>query len=347
VEGLPDATLADPPPRYTLAFVRPLALALGRLGVDPDAFLSDLGVPDGARDGFVSVIHTLEALEAIAARMGVPHLGLELLKNVPLGAFGLYDYRFSTSSTLAEALESYRPKQRDFTESTRYELAIDGDAAKIEICPLYRFARLYLVGQSFGLGFAARRLRDVLGEAAVKLTAARFVPEAPRLTRPYDDYFGVPVEFGAPSYEIVFPRELLDARLLTASPELARVLADHAPAAPERAGRADPFVDRVRTAIAEALAEPTPDLTIVDVSARLAMSPRSLQRRLREQRSSFSALVDQVRRDLAQELLAHEGTLLCEIAYRLGFSGVTPFFRAFRRWTGASPREFQRKIRAG
>ena len=81
---------------------------------------------------------------------------------------------------------------------------------------------------------------------------------------------------------------------------------------------------------------------IVDVAARLALTPRSLQRKLPKD-APFSALVDEVRRDRASELLTREGMLLCEIAYRLGFSGVTPFFRAFRRWTGVSPRAFQRE----
>jgi AraC-like DNA-binding protein len=180
-------------------------------------------------------------------------------------------------------------------------------------------------------------LRDVLGDAVVKLGAARIAAVAPSETRVYDEFFGVPVEFGAPSYEIGFARELLDARLLTASPEIAKVLAPRAEAPP-----AEPFVDRVRAAIAASLGELAPDLTILHVSSRLGMTPRSLQRRLREKGASFSALVDEARRDLAQKLLSDEGTLLCDVAYRLGLSGLSAFFKAFRRWTGVSPRELQR-----
>jgi AraC-like DNA-binding protein len=337
VDGLPDATLADPPPRHTLAFIRPLALALGRLGVDSNAYLRRLGVPEGAREGFVPATTALDALEEIAERIGVPHLGIELARNVPMGVFGRLDYRFGASATLFAALETFGPRQTDFVESVRYDLRIDEDMAVIEMCPVYRFPRLYPVAQTFGLAFVVRRLRDVLGDAVVKLTAARLVPPAPRETRVYDEFFGVPVEFGAPSYEIAFARELLEARLLTASPEIAQVLAPRAEPPP-----AEPFVDRVRAAIGASLGEVAPDVTIVDVSSRLGMTPRSLQRRLREKGASFSVLVDEARRDLAQNLLSDEGTLLCDVAYRLGFSGLSAFFKAFRRWTGVSPREFQR-----
>src|SRR5262249_14747501 len=159
-----------------------------------------------------------------AQRIGVPHLGLELARNVPMGVFGRTDYRFGAAATLVEALETFGPRQTDFVESVRYELRLDEETAVIEMCPVSRLPRIYPIGQTFGLAFVVRRLRDVLGDAVVKLTAARLVPPAPRETRIYDEFFGVPVEFGAPSYEIAFTRELLEARLLTASPEIAQAL---------------------------------------------------------------------------------------------------------------------------
>jgi AraC-like DNA-binding protein len=184
----------------------------------------------------------------------------------------------------------------------------------------------------------------VLGDSVVKLMSTRLVYPAPASTRVYDDFFGTRVEFGAPSYDITYDRRLLTVPLLTANAQLVDVFAKRATAAPVRQGHDDTFVERVRGTIAECLAQTVPVVSIGEVSRRLQLTPRSLQRRLHEKQASFSALVDQARRELAQKLLAGEGTLLCEIAYRLGFSGVAPFFRAFRRWTGSSPREFQRHI---
>src|SRR5262249_22967909 len=160
-----------------------------------------------------------------AARTGVPHLGIELVKNLPLGAFGMADYRFSASARLIQALATFASNQAEFVESIRYEVAVEDALARIEMVPLFRFRRLYPVSHAFAMGFVVRRLRDVLGDAVVKLTSARFVCAAPASTRVHDEFFGVPVEFGTPSYEIAFARSLLRAPLLTANPELAQLLA--------------------------------------------------------------------------------------------------------------------------
>jgi AraC-like DNA-binding protein len=342
IEDLPDARLAAPPPRFTFAFLRPLTLALGRLGIDTAAFLARLDVADGTPATAVAAIPVLEALETIAWERRTPHLGIEIVRNLPLGAFGLADYRFSASAVLLEAFANFEPRQDEFGQVTRYQTTVADGLARTEMVPLFRFSELHPVAESIGMAFVVRRLRDVLGDAVVKLTAARFVCPAPATKRVYDDFFGVPVEFGADSYELVFPSRLLEAPLLTANPQIAKVLAERLPSARSAPESADAFVNRVRDAIAACLESNDPILSINDVSTRLGLTPRSLQRKLRDKGVSFTGLVDAARLELAQELLAREGTLLCEIAYRLGFSGVTPFFRAFRRWTGTSPREFQR-----
>jgi AraC-like DNA-binding protein len=339
VLGLPDATRTDPPPRFPAAFIRPVAFALRGLGLDTATFRSGLlEPPDG---GFVPALPYLEGLEEIAEELELPHLGIDLAKNLPLGAFGLTDYRFSASATLVEAFLGFVPQQPDFLEVVRYELQLRADVAQIEMCPVFRLPRLFPVAESFGIAFVARRLRDVLGDAVARLSSVRLAFPRPASHRAHDEYFGVPVEFGADSYDLTFARDLLEAPLLTANPELARVLASQAPTPVERPP-SDAFVERVRGAIRESLAEHVPTMSATVISKRLGLTPRSLQRRLQDQSTSLSALVDEARRDLANELLAKEGLLLCEIAYRLGFGGVSAFFRAFRRWTGSTPREFHR-----
>ena len=339
VEGLPDATRAEQPPRFPAAFIRPVAFALRGLGLDTATFRSGLlEPPDG---GFVPALPYLEGLEESAEQLGLPHLGIDLARNLPLGAFGLIDYRFSASATLVEAMMGFVPQQPQFLEAVRYELQVGDDVARIEMCPVFRLPRLFPVAETFGIAFVARRLRDVLGDAVAELRAVRLAFPRPASHQAHDEYFGVPVEFGADAYDLSFARDLLEAPLLTANPELARVLARQAAAPAERPG-GDPFVERVRGAIRESLAGDVPTVSATVITERLGLNARSLQRRLREQHTSLSELVDEARRDLAKELLAKEGLLLCEIAYRLGFGGVSAFFRAFRRWTGSSPREFHR-----
>jgi AraC-like DNA-binding protein len=82
-------------------------------------------------------------------------------------------------------------------------------------------------------------------------------------------------------------------------------------------------------------------LTIKQAAVLAEMSVRSVQRRLADDDRSFSELVDEVRRELATEMLQNTNVSLGEIATTLGYSAEENFIRAFRRWTGRSPGKFR------
>jgi AraC-like DNA-binding protein len=73
------------------------------------------------------------------------------------------------------------------------------------------------------------------------------------------------------------------------------------------------------------------------VAKRLGLTSRSLQRRLKDEQTTFNAIREDVRRELAQRYLA-DGLAIAEISFLLGFSEPSAFFRAFKRWTGTTPR---------
>ena len=102
---------------------------------------------------------------------------------------------------------------------------------------------------------------------------------------------------------------------------------------------------QVKQHLAQSLSEGIP--TITDVASKLAMSGRSLQRKLSEQGHSFQALVDDARRELAEKLLAKSNHSLAEIAFLTGFSEQSSFNRAFKRWAGQTPRSFRQQSKSG
>jgi AraC-like DNA-binding protein len=79
------------------------------------------------------------------------------------------------------------------------------------------------------------------------------------------------------------------------------------------------------------------------VAKKLALSPRSLQRRLEEYGIDFNALVNETRRRFAVEYLKNPSNTLTEVAFLLGYSEVSAFNRAFKRWTGTTPMAHRRK----
>jgi AraC-like DNA-binding protein len=159
----------------------------------------------------------------------------------------------------------------------------------------------------------------------------------PRLTADPDlaaGYFGVRLR-QEPAGSITFAAADAARPFLTENepmwrffaPELRRRLADlHAAAS---------AADRVRAALLETL--PAGDHTMTTVARHLATSPRTLQRQLQDEGTSFQAVLAGTREHLARHYLAHSAMTTAEIAYLLAYDDTNSFYRAFRTWTGSTP----------
>jgi AraC-like DNA-binding protein len=97
----------------------------------------------------------------------------------------------------------------------------------------------------------------------------------------------------------------------------------------------DEFLPRVCAAIEDGLVNGFGKEA--DVAERLAMTPRTLHRKLQSQNTSFRKLRDDVLVKKAKRLLAQDGIPIAEVSFLLGYSEVSTFYRAFKRWTGTVP----------
>lgn len=150
--------------------------------------------------------------------------------------------------------------------------------------------------------------------------------------------FRCPMRFGEPVATMTFPVGVLDNPLPASNRELAcahdRILTDIIGKL-----KRDDIVSRVKSAIFENL--PEGHLTDKTVAEVLHMSPRTLQRKLAAEDTSFRNLVEEIRRELAEAYLADDKFSIIEISYLLGFSDKSSFYRAFKRWTSSTPQEFR------
>lgn len=103
--------------------------------------------------------------------------------------------------------------------------------------------------------------------------------------------------------------------------------------------------DRVRGALLELL--PSGRSSVQAVCKALGMSPRTLQRHLKQEGSSFKDILRETRRDLAAHYLKSSEMSGAEISYLLGFDDPNSFFRAFRSWTGRTPEKTRIAFRTG
>jgi AraC-like DNA-binding protein len=92
---------------------------------------------------------------------------------------------------------------------------------------------------------------------------------------------------------------------------------------------------RVRSALLERL--PSGLMSMEDVARKLALSKRTLQRRVEAEGASFQQILNRTREDLARHCLANTALPAAEISFLLGFDEPNPFYRAFRGWTGMRP----------
>jgi len=145
------------------------------------------------------------------------------------------------------------------------------------------------------------------------------------------------VEFSAPRVSLVFPVADVDAPLGTAVPGLAAYLERHVASIAARLSVRTPDTARVRAAIVNEMREGRAP-SRARAAARLGMSLRTLNRRLADEGTTFHKVVDDTRRELAEELLAGRTHVVKEIAELLAFADVRSFHRAYRRWTGRTPR---------
>lgn len=167
-----------------------------------------------------------------------------------------------------------------------------------------------------------------------------FCHTAPRDVRPYEEFFGCPVEFGARVCSIRFPREPLLLPMLGADPRLEARFVEVAESEMRR------FAPELTVAVAEEVriaTEKQERPVQPSIAKSLGMSGRTLHRRLYEEGTSFHAIVDEVRRSLAVSMLKHSGYRVLDVAMAVGFDDATSFAKAFRRWTGESPTDYQRR----
>ncbi|WP_329196003.1 MULTISPECIES: AraC family transcriptional regulator [unclassified Streptomyces] len=181
------------------------------------------------------------------------------------------------------------------------------------------------------------RLSSWLIGRRIPLLYAAFAYPAPPYAQEYELLFDCPVRFGADRTAAAFAAQWLTAPLVREEPALDAMLRRAPFDLLSRPEYGTTVAEQVRRTLTRRLRTSPRLPELGEVAARLAVSPATLRRRLRQEGTSFQQLKDHVRRDAAIAGLAESGEPIAELAARLGFSEDTAFHRAFRRWTGTTP----------
>ena len=329
--------MPTPPATVSTSIFRMLCAAGAARGLEVGPILEKLGLdPDeiGVTDGRLPLEREDALWEALADAAGDPCFGLHAWEVVATGDMGVIGYAIRSAPTPRAALETVIRYNRLIHDVATYTLEEEGDEARL----LHRFR-----GDPRG---ASRHAADFVVRSAVAIldlvTPGPFRPRevwlqhpAPASLEPFRSLLGVVPRFEQPCNAVVFDAALLDQEAPGADPGLNAVLRAHAEELLSRLPATTGLVARCRELLAEALCGGDP--SVEALAARLHMSPRTLQRRLRQEGLTHSALVEQLRRGLAERYLSEREVSVAEVAWLLGYSEPSAFHRAFRRWTGRTP----------
>lgn len=277
-------------------------------------------------------------LDRAALETGDPDLGLHVGKSIRPGHYGVAGYVAMNCATLGDALRQHLRYQalvadtsRPVVESDRQEVRLCWDASKTT--PHRHAAEMNLAGW---ISF----VRSVSAEPLTPLRV-EFRHAAPADTREHQRIFGCPVAFGRPRHAVAFEPSLLERPLARPDEEVRQLMEMHAQRLLKALAESDDPVSRARAFISARLS--SGELTLSDVAGNLGLPERALQRRLQTQGLSFRTLLDEVRREQAEQLLRNPSFSVGDAAFLLGFSEQSAFQRAFRRWTRVSPGTYRRR----
>lgn len=328
-----DAAKGTIPPHLTRLLVRAgIAAGLDRA---PLARLPGLAVldDDGVRIPTATILRVWELISGLAWEAGGTHRVMQLWQP---GALGVCDYLFSVSSTLGDALRAAR---RNFTALAdpvdRLVLTHDEDGTTVT------YQGPYLDHPQYAL--IAELVPHMLLRVASSGAGRRLVPVRVRLPHrppagarpPAELYHTANVEFEAGHPSITFTHADIDAPLPHADPALAAILDAHARLSTAAARPVLGWLDRFHAALENGAADGPPSLE--QVAGRLAMSPRTLQRRLREEGTTWREELEQLRQRRVEHLLRDTSLSVESVAARVGFADSRSLRRAVHRWYGHGP----------
>jgi len=311
-----------------------LATLPERTGLPADVFDSRVLTDPDARLPARVAVRLWQTLPALTGR---PHFGLWLSEAMSHAPLTVAAWFILSSASVEEGLERALAFQRLLHDRASSSLERDGQATTYVHQIGDAGFRAPSAAIEFGFAELVRMVRRATGRAVVP-SRVTFQHAAPPAFDEHRRHFGDRIEFGAACDALSFDRATLELPVVTADPALRELVQAHATRLLAALPDDTSWTGRVRRVLGADLARGVPSLE--EVARALALPTRTLQRRLKEEGTTFEDVSDDLRRSLAERYLAERRLGIQETAFLLGYADVSAFYRAFGRWTGLSPAVF-------
>ncbi|RMF15341.1 MAG: AraC family transcriptional regulator [Gammaproteobacteria bacterium] len=327
----------------SVSFVLLMQRAVETLGKDPEPVLVQYGLDRERRAQAgvrISIPRFMRLGHDLIELTGTPHLGLIMgsaLRWSDLGPVGLAACSAPTlGQAMSVAINFERLGSKNRRGHSRYLVEDGRGIAQFYSLTPYNAYNQFVVdcilASWHALSQQLIRQDDLVVRAEIEFPAPAYQDQ-------YADYLPFPVHFGAERNALIFRRRAVETPLASHNPAVHNEAVQLCYQALQALDEQIACREKVIKATLPLMNGRVPRFE--EVAEQLGLSPWTLRRRLADEGYTFQAVVDQVRRDLAETYVKSTRYTMSEIAYRLGFTSPPAFFRAFRRWFGTSPKAYR------
>lgn len=306
---------------------------LSRAKVDP-AVVSHGGT-------FVSIEQQLKLFDAAYQEMDNPAFGILLGESVQYHSLDLVGQLVATSKNVQEALDELLQFKDLVTPFTTFTLSTKGGDASLIYSIDSTMVKQNLAVHHDVVAASIASIANAIIPNGLRLKKVCFIHTEPRYSVEYGRVFDAPIEFSCLRNELVFDKSLLQEPLLTSYPEYHDGVKTLAKEKLRSIESRESLSAKVAYFISRNLGIVSTQLE--DVANHFNMTPRTLQRKLKQEDSSFVTLRDKCRHARALRDLSDPGVEIDALAESLGFSDTSNFYHAFKRWQGVSPGAFRKQ----
>lgn len=329
----------------SILLARTLVDAVAAERIDRDEFLAASGIDPKRLDDVAGRLDLVEYDALIQHALDVTSdaaLGLHVLNDpAASGTYNVTAQLVLHSRSLREAIETLMQYYRLISDRPYWEIDEDEETATIRYRCQPGPPRARRFRAEFNVTALYKMVRYFARDGCSLVVM--FDYPAPAYVEEYASAFGGPAVFDQPFPGMTIPRSLMDTTRPNGDVEFRSTMQVYATKKLAELDHATTYADRVTAWVTA-----NPDLQQMHSVARgLGMSSRSLRRRLAKEGVVYTTVVERALASLATRLLVDERSTIKDIAYRLNFSEASTFCRAFKRWTGFTPKQYLAAANAG
>ena len=277
-------------------------------------------------------------MEVSLKKTGDPALGLHAGRMIEAADWGVLGFAVVNCADLRRALQYCSNHMKLLDDLVDIVLIEQRDRAIWEF--QYGAVKALPAVNDYIVSSAITSVARFLGHREPLLEVC-FVHSAPAYASEYQRFFGAPVRFNAEHNALILPRALLDRPVVRANPDIFVAFDKEVKKQLDVLMHSSSATVEVQRLVTKQLINGS--VSMKRTAKQVHMSPATLKRRLSEEGTTHSKIVDEVRKEFALRYLANQRLPIAEVALRLGFSSASAFGKAFKRWQGITPIAYRKR----